>query len=189
MLGRSTTPHSPAAATAARHQSLAPHVASRRLQPCLLPPGALIQRCQQPSSSPSQQPVQSLCTGLAPASSSSSRPPTQQQQQHLQHQHNSSCSHVVRVVSLQQDDSFSPEKQQGACFSSPGSSSQDVLDVVPEAGVCCVQAYPTPPRQSDRLPLSIAGWHRSVSTNRRREVTCSSCLARCAPAVTRHQVF
>lgn len=149
MLGRSTTPHSPAAAPAARHQSLAPHAASRRLQPCLLPPGALIQRFQHPSSSPSQQPVQSLCAGLAPASSSRLQQ-TQQQRQHPHHQHNRSCSHVARVVALRQDDSLSPEKQQGACLSSSGSSSQDALDVVPEAGVWHV-CKRTPPPLHDRV--------------------------------------
>lgn len=120
MLGRSLHPtraQCSAAGPAAGRQPL--------LQPtCQL---LLLTNCQHNhnglSSSIAQLPV---------AYGASIAPSRHRQQQQL---HNS--THIVRVVALQQDDSFSVDNTRD-CFSN--SSTQDVLDVVPEAGAGSIGA-------------------------------------------------
>lgn len=133
MLGRSLHTAAP------RHQpSAVAHAASRPSQQCLLLHGTVSNGLHNHSSSSAQQPVQPLCAGLSAA------PSRLGQQQQL---YNS--THVVRVVALQQDDSFSVDKQQ-ECFGT--GSSHELLDVVPEAGVCaaCLHAL-------DQVPHSFRG--------------------------------
>lgn len=115
MLGRSL--HS---AAPWQQPTAVPHAAARPVQPCLLLHGAFNHVQHSNSSSLAQPFPQASCAGLAAAHS------RQAQQQQL---YNS--AHVVRVVALQQDDSFSVDKQQE--HFSP-SSSHEGLEVVPEAG-------------------------------------------------------
>jgi hypothetical protein len=131
MLGRSLHPAAP------RHQpSAVPHAAVSRLsQQCSLLQHTVSYGSVKRSSSSAQQPAQVPCAGLSAA------PSRLGQQQQL---HNS--THVVRVVALQQDDSFSVDKEQ-ECFAT--GSSHELLDVVPEAGAR-VNAVCSPARPFQR---------------------------------------